>query len=230
MAGSWETEVTGPLGFTIERHDEWRALRGVPSGRLELATALLSHGADPNARLVTAPPRAGFSATDMRRLEGVTPFWLAAMAADVDMLRRLAEHGADPTLATTHDSAPPSAVARPRIHRDTTPLMVAAGVARNLAESMVTNEEALAAVKLLAELGGDANAANTAGDTALHGAAHTRSDALVQFLVDEGAGVSAANALGETPLIVAERYIHPGGAPVISRTSTGDLLRALGAR
>ena len=95
---------------------------------------------------------------------------------------------------------------------------------------MVTNEEALAAVKLLAELGGDANAANTAGDTALHGAAHTRSDALVQFLVDEGAGVSAANALGETPLIVAERYIHPGGAPVISRTSTGDLLRALGAR
>jgi hypothetical protein len=42
--------------------------------------------------------------------------------------------------------------------------------------------------------------------------------------------VSVENDRGETPLHVAERFINVGGATLVTRTSTGDLLRALGAR
>lgn len=71
---------------------------------------------------------------------------------------------------------------------------------------------------------------NAAGDTALHGAAHIRSDALVRFLAEQGAELSVKNAKGETPLMVSERTIAAGSAPVYGRSSTGDLLRSLGAR
>lgn len=229
-AGSWETEITGPYGFVAERHDEWRALRGVPTQRLELVKALLDHGADPNARLVKPPPRVGFSVFNTRSLEGATPFWLAAMAADVDSLRLLAASGADPHVATTNEPPKASFDGQSLVHRGTTSLMVAAGVGRNMAESLVTNDRALGAVKFIWELGGDVNAVNQVGNTALHGAAHTRSDALVQFLVDNAAEVNVRNEGGETPLTVAERYVQPGTATIVARTSTGDLLRELGAR
>ena len=229
-SGSWETEVTGPYGFVTERHDEWRALRGVPTQKLELVRALLDHGADPNARLVKPPPRVGFSVFNTRSLAGATPFWLAAMAADVDTLRLLADSGADPHIGTTNEPPQASFEGQSLVHRGTTPLMVAAGVGRNMAESLVTNDRALDAVRLISGFGGDVNAMNQAGNTALHGAAHTRSDALVQFLVDNAAAVNAQNESGETPLTVAERYVQPGTATIIARTSTGDLLRALGAQ
>ena len=229
-AGSWETELTGQRGIVTDRDDEWRALRGVPTEKLEMVKALLAHGADPNARLVKSPPRVGFSVFNSKSLEGATPFWLAAMAADVDMLRVLSASGADLRIATTNDPPSPAFIGLPTVHRDTTPLMVAAGVGRNLAESGVTNSRALGAVAFIWELGGDVNAVNQAGNTALHGAARVRSEALVQFLVDKGATVTVTNESGETPLFVAERYLHPGTAPVIARTSTGDLLRELGAQ
>ena len=229
-AGSWETELTGPRGIVTERNDEWRALRGVPTGKLELVTALLAHGAYPNTRLVKPPRRSGFSVSNTRSLAGATPFWLAAMAADVDMLRLLAASGADLRMATTNDPPGPAFEGLSTVHRDTTPLMVAAGVGRNLAESAVTNSRALGAVEFIWELGGDVNAVNQAGNTALHGAARVRSEALVQFLVDKGATVTVENNSGDTPLIVSERYAQPGAAPIIARTSTGDLLRELGAR
>jgi len=38
------------------------------------------------------------------------------------------------------------------------------------------------------------------------------------------------NSKGETPLTVSERTIAAGSAPVYGRSSTGDLLRSLGAR
>ena len=190
VAGSWETELTGPRGIVTERDDEWRALSGVPTGKLELVKALLAHGAYPNARLVKPPPRSGFSVSNTRSLAGATPFWLAAMAADVDMLRLLAANGADLRMATTNEPRVPDFGGLSTVHRDTTPLMVAAGVGRNLAESTVTNSRALEAVEFIWELGGDVNAANQVGNTALHGAAHVRSEALVQFLVDKGATVT----------------------------------------
>ncbi len=59
-AGSWETTLT-TADFTILRdgNDEWNVLPGLREGKLELVKALLKHGADPNLRMKTAPPRAG---------------------------------------------------------------------------------------------------------------------------------------------------------------------------
>ena len=210
-AGSWETEMTGPNGIVVPADHEWSGMAGLRAGKLELVKTLLDHGADPNALLEKQPPRVGYTVFSQRPV-GATPFFLAAMAGDASVMRALVAAGADPLLA-------------PRDH--TTPLMTAAGVRRNLAESRVSDSSALEAVKLAVELGADVNAVDDQGETALHGAARIRSDAIVQFLVDQGATANVKNKRGQTPLFIAERYFHPGSPPLVSRTSTGDLLRKL---
>jgi ankyrin repeat protein len=219
-AGTWETELTGPNGIATERGDEWGALAGLQTGKLELVKQLLAHGADPNARLTKTPPKVGYSQLQVEhRLIGVnmyseaTPFLLAAVAADIDVMRALAAAGADPRL-TSADK--------------TTPLMVAAGLGRYLAESRVSESSALNAVRVALELGGDVNAINDSGNTALHGAAYTKANTIVQLLVDHGAALNVKNKRGQTPLVIADS-IRAGSATVTSRTETGDLLRRLGA-
>jgi ankyrin repeat protein len=220
-SGSWETELTGPNGIVTEADDEWSALRGIQTGKLALIQALLARRADPNAVLAKIPPRVGYTqlAVEQRVIgvnphAGATPFLLAAMAGDVSVMRALAAGGADPRRTATDK---------------TTPLMVAAGLGRYLAESRVTDAQALEAARLAIELGGDVNAANDAGNTALHGAAYIKSNALVQLLVDKGAIIDVANKRGQTPTTIADT-IRAGSATMSSRTSTGDLLRKLAAR
>jgi ankyrin repeat protein len=66
-------------------------------------------------------------------------------------------------------------------------------------------EQVLDAATLALAYGGGINAANESGQTALHGAAGTRSIALVQLLIGKGADITAENTSGLTPLDVAER-------------------------
>ena len=76
-------------------------------------------------------------------------------------------------------------------------------------------------------LGTQVNAVNEVGRSALHGAAHIRSDAIVQLLVDHGAHVNVADQRGITPLMIAEGGGHillPG----LGGGSTAELLRVLG--
>src|SRR5436190_1204165 len=164
-AGSWETQLTGPYGIESQREDEWNAMRGLKgAARIQLIEALLSHGADPNIRLTREPPRYGYANLRFHvSLAGATPFLLAARAADTEVMRLLVAHGANPTHPTN-------------LH--TTPLMVAAGIGRVPNESVTTEASTIEAVKLAIELGGEVNAADDIGDTALHGAAHIRSAAV----------------------------------------------------
>ena len=99
------------------------------------------------------------------------------MAGDVDVMRVLAENGAYPRLASNDG---------------TTPLMVAAGLGRHLAESRVTEVGALATVKLALELGGEINAVNDSGNAALHGAADTKANTLIKRLAKNGADLTSA--------------------------------------
>ena len=85
--GSWETELTGPVGIEASRDGEWRATAGVPEGGTELVRALLAHGARLDARVERAPPRVGFGGR--RDAVGATPFLLAAREADVELMRLL---------------------------------------------------------------------------------------------------------------------------------------------
>ena len=213
-AGSWHSELTGSLrGIETERDEEWRALNGVRVGKLELVEALLAHGADPDVRLANHPPQFGFASQRFRvSIAGATPFLLAAMDADVAVMDALVAAGADTRLATDEG---------------TTPLMVASGLGRVPAETRVTEADTLDAVQLALDLGADVNATNAVGRSALHGAAHIRSDAAVQLLVDHGATVQVADQRGITPLMIAEGGGHillPG----LGGGSTADLLRALG--
>ena len=213
-AGSWHTELTGrQMGIDTGSVEEWRSLNGLDTGRLALVEALLAHGADPQARLVRTPPQFGFASRRFRlSLVGSTPFLLAAMDGNVGVMRALVAAGADPLAATDEG---------------TTPLMVAAGLGQVPAETRVTETDALAAVRYVLGLGTEVNAVNAAGRTALHGAAHIRSDAGVQLLVDHGAQVSVADQRGITPLMVAEGGGHVL-LPGLGGGSTADLLRALG--
>ena len=58
----------------------------------------------------------------------------------------------------------------------------------------------LKAVAAALELGADVNAANQAGDTALHAAATRGLNTVVQLLADKGAQLNAKNKRGLTPL------------------------------
>ena len=112
----------------------------VPPARLDaldFVRTLVSHGADVNARQ-TKEPRDGNR--NMLNRIGATPFLLAAKAVDLPLMQALLELGADPT--------------HPNVD-GTTPLMAAAGVGIWApGESPGTEEEAIAAVKLLLEVGG----------------------------------------------------------------------------
>jgi ankyrin repeat protein len=221
-AGVWETELNGANGIVTQADDgEWNALGGVKAGKLELVKALLAHGANPNARLEKTPPRVGYTqlAVEQRvagvnAFPGATPFLLAAMAGDIEVMRALAAGGADPRLKTKDE---------------TTALMLAAGLGRYLAESRVTEPQALDAVKVIVELGADVNAANESGNTALHGAAQIKANKVIEYLVEHGADVNVANKRGQTPVVLGDT-VRAGSATVASRTSTGDLLRQLGAK
>ena len=218
-AGSWETELTAN-SITPLRDHEWARLAGVTEGKLELVRALLARGADPNARIQQTPARVGSSKNPgLPELEGATPFLLAAVAGESEVLQLLAEHGADVGLATTTQG---------------TPLMAVAGLGRVLGETTVPDRQMLAAAQMLVELGalGDVNAVDEVGNTALHYAAYFKRSAIVQLLADHSAQLELPNKYGETPLWLSEMVIQfaGGGAYAFSPTSAGDLLRQLGAQ
>ena len=189
-------------------------------GSLDLVSRLVAHGADPNARQ-TKERRLGLDDRNILNRVGATPFLLAAKHADAALMRALVAHGVDPLL-TNEDG--------------TTPLMAAAGVGIwVVGESAGTNAEAFEAVQLALELGGDVNAVDDYGYTALHGAAHRSAVAIVQLLADEGAKLDAqltrracrrdGGKEGWTPLTIAEGVFY---ANTFKRSfETAALLRDL---
>ena len=214
-AGRWETDLTTD-NITSDHPGEWRTIAGLQEGKLDLVQALLAHGADPNVQIEGTPARAGASRSPLPELVGATPYLLAAVAGDVAVMQLLADAGADVHLRTTSNA---------------TPLMAAAGFGRVLGESTLQDTDSRDAAALAVELGADTSAIDDVGNTALHYAAYLRQDAAVRFLADEGAALNAKNKFGETPLWVSELAIQfsGGGTFQILQSSTGDLLRSLGA-
>jgi ankyrin repeat protein len=217
-AGSWETELT-TRAITTKRQGEWYTVTGLKEGKVELVKALLAHGADPDARLKQAPARVGSSWNRrLPELQGATPLFLAAMAGAPDVMSVLMDDGGADAQLTSKARG--------------TALMAAAGLGRVRGEVIVPESATLAAARLAVGLGADVNAVDDVGNSALHYAAYLRRDSIVQFLVDQGAKLDVKNKYGETPLWVAELELQPAGGGIfdVRHSSTGDVLRKLGAR
>lgn len=121
---------------------------------LEVMEQLLEAGADPNVRLRAHLWYMEYTFGVLRgsgiNLKGATPFWRAAYALDVDAMRLLKEHGADPTIPTIKPPErrrrPPSQEPEPdTVTTDTTVVAdsaQAAGAAEEAVDAEAQTEEA----------------------------------------------------------------------------------------
>lgn len=235
-----------PLGYTAlhaavlrgDLRDRGLRTRDPLSG-VALVELLLARGADPNIPVSQPTPvrRWSHDFALMDRWGGATAYWLAAKFLETDMMRVLAQAGADTRLAS----------------RDgTTPLMAAAGVGyrRGGGSAFITDRRDFSSynpvasaeegsripeaeerrahetVALAIELGGDVTATSATGDTALHGAASHGMDSVIELLVEHGADLHATNQRGQTPVAMAV-YREGIAGEALVRTSTAGLLREL---
>ena len=162
-----------------------------PTGNLTsgaLIEAMLAAGADPNAAS-RERVRLATQTSPLYPTEGVTPFLLAAIAADVPLMRLLLAHGADTSVTTATGS---------------TALMAAAGAATYAGQGAGSEADAFEAVELLLDSGADVHAADEAGNTALHGAANRGANSVVELLLAHGARIDAANGRGWLPVTIAQ--------------------------
>ncbi len=221
-----------------------RAYLQQKTGYLELMTALLAKGADPNARVKKKIWYAEYNHDESNMDEsGATPFWRAAFAGDVEAMRLLIARGADPSIATVAPAQrrgsfnvaagkdlsglPPPVPGGPSV----TPLLAAAGVGHGRGAGPTHTHHLsgwMPAVKcLVEELGADVNARDDGGDTALHYAAARGDNEMILYLVSKGAGVKAVNRSGQTVADMANGPTERGVPPF---RETLALLEKLGVK
>jgi len=205
---------------------QWAPRAGYPQPRayeqqktsyLDLMSALIDKGANPNARLKMKVWYSGYD-FDLSGVDeiGATPFWRAAYASDIEAMKLLVSRGADPNIPSmkgagrprTGDAqrevedvskAPPVPVGGPGVP----PVVAAAG--SGYGEGFAANSHRyaptgmLAAVKyLIEELHADPNARDHEGNTALHNAAARGDVEMIKYLVSKGADVKAVTREGKT--------------------------------
>jgi ankyrin repeat protein len=167
-----------------------------------MAAALLDHGADPNAPLKTWTPTRR-SSEDWHfeaSLVGATPFWLAARYLEPGVMRRLAEHGADPKVVFHVTWIASQGTGQAERTATSTALLAATGIGGDSGNRDSSGAAAwvpapraerealtLETVKLAVELGIDVNAMSNDGRTALDGARALKYDSVVQYLLEKGA-------------------------------------------
>ncbi|HLE71741.1 MAG TPA: ankyrin repeat domain-containing protein [Vicinamibacteria bacterium] len=258
---------TTPLFAALERTWAPRASYAHPiehqqqkATHLELLEALLSAGADPNVRLQKHLWFMEYTFGVLRAAgidyQGATPFWRAAYALDVDAMRLLKAHGADPDIPTVktparrrrgddpgftenfsgtfkkvahlfHLGNPAVPVGGPHIY----PIHAAAGV--GYGQSFAGNAHRyvpgnwVPAVKFLVEeCGAEVDIRDANGYTALHHAASRGDNELVVYLVEKGADVKARSRKGQTTADMANGPIER----VAPFPETVALLMKLGAK
>ena len=181
---------------------------------LELVKKLVARGANVNAKMTR---KVNLNNTRLNEL-GATPFLLAALTADTELMRTLSALGADPSLTNVENS---------------TALMVAAGLAtRSPGEDAGTEDEVLEAVQFCLKLGADINAVDTNGETAMHAAAYKNLPKVVKFLAANGARIEIWNRpdkFGWTPLAIAAGYRHGNFKPsAVTEAAVREVMIAAG--
>ena len=226
---------------------------------LDVMTKLLEKGADPNLRIKQHPWYMVYSGCGNRNCgladtSGSTAFWRASYSTDVEAMKLLVKHGADPHIPTM---APKAAVRRgpegggpgsdgskqaltveipkltpiPYGGPGASALHAAAGV--EYGEGFAGNahrhapDSWLAAVKYLVEdLGLDVNARDNDGYTPLHHAAARGDNEVIMYLVSKGADVTVVARNGQTTADMANGPVQR----VSPFPATVALLEKLGSK
>ncbi|HEY1753945.1 MAG TPA: ankyrin repeat domain-containing protein [Bryobacteraceae bacterium] len=167
-----------PLFWAVDRRNMETAPNFpwmVTTDPLPVIQKLLDAGANPNA-LVNSTPRARMR-EGAPRIVFATALMRAAFSGDIELVKLLLAHGADPHIASTDRE---------------TPLMAACGTGFiNGYHRLRPPAERLAVVKLLVDLGEDVNAADSYGITPLMVAANLGDIEIVKYLIGRGADLSA---------------------------------------
>ncbi len=178
----------------VRKTDRGDNVEGDPSPRgsgivnsLQFVERLVDAGADVNAKLERG--KGGKAKLNHR---GATPFLLAAKTADLPLLKRLLDLGADRSLTNADDC---------------NAMMAAAGIGViAVGEEAGTESEVLATIDWLADQSLDPNHVDQNGETAMHGAAYRNFPEVVKKLADRGADPNIWNQKnnhGWTPTMIA---------------------------
>jgi uncharacterized protein len=167
-----------PLFWAVDRRNMETAPNFpwvVTADPLPLIKKLLNAGANVNA-IVNNTPRARMR-DGSPRIVFATALMRAAFSGDVELVKVLLEHGADPKIVSRDNE---------------TVLMAACGTGFIPGYSKGrTPAERLETVKLLVEAGQDVNAADDYGITPLMVAANIGDVPIIQYLIDKGADLGA---------------------------------------
>lgn len=167
-----------PLFWAVDRRNMETAPNFpwmVTTDPMPVIKKLLDAGANPNA-LVNSTPRARMR-EGSPRIVFATALMRAAFAGDLELVKLLLAHGADPHIQSSD--------------RETT-LMAACGLAFiNGYHRQKSPAERLEVVKLMVDLGEDVNHADSYGITPLMAAANLGDINIVRYLIDKGADLGA---------------------------------------
>ncbi len=192
---------------------------------LDFIKTLLARGANVNARAKDSTETRTIFTMQWLYEDGATPFLRAAQSGDIELMKLLLAHGADPKIPTANN---------------VTALAAAAGIGWVQGVTYERSEkDTVEAVKLCLELGIDPNAVDGDGRTALHGAAHKGRNAIVELLVAHGARLDARDlgsrdtiageqlGRGWLPVDYADGLVRVGVQSAIAHPETAALLRKL---
>ncbi|HWN39159.1 MAG TPA: ankyrin repeat domain-containing protein [Gammaproteobacteria bacterium] len=184
---------------------------------LALITKLLDAGADPSIKMTGQVGHRG--SFDMRwtDLKGGTAFSRAAWNGDIEVMRLLLSHGADPKVVTD---------------KGETALLLLAGAGWPLGQGYIRPEEEITAALdlLVEEFGMDVNAATKEGITPVICAVFKGDNFVVQYLVDHGARLDVKDAQGRSVITWAQGIAANDGQPPRPQPETEKLVRELMAK
>jgi ankyrin repeat protein len=243
-----------PLFATLQT--QWAPQSNFPQPRahdnqktvhLDVMRALLEAGADPDMRLHTHLWYWEYGLTKIGLdLTGATPFWRAALAQDLAVMRLLVSYGADVNIPTRW----PAVGMRERRQQDgrqqedsglrsipegvenAYPIHVATGGGYlGLGAFSMRNapDQFLPAVRyLIEELGADVNMRDSWLYTPLHYAAARGDNEMIEYLVSQGGDVTAITRLGQSTADMA-RGGRSGFFTRVAFPETEELLLSLGS-